>query len=79
MLHGAVLQRLARHAEAVEAFQRAARLADQPGTTWVAMGISLEAVGRNADALQAYRRSVGAGLAAQDIRTYAESRIRALN
>jgi len=27
-------------------FERAAKLADQPGTTWVAMGISLEAVGR---------------------------------
>ena len=73
------LQRLGRHAEAIDAFERAARLADQPGTTWVAMGISLEAVGRNADALQAYRRSIGAGLAAQAVRSYAENRIRALN
>ena len=79
VLHGAVLQRLGRHAEAVEAFERAAKLADQPGTTWVAMGISLESVGRKADALQAYRRSVGAGLAAQEVRSYAENRIRALN
>jgi MSHA biogenesis protein MshN len=79
LLHGAVLQRLGRHAEAVELFERAAKLADQPGTTWVAMGISLEAVGRKAEALQAYRRSVSAGLTAQEIRSYAENRIRSLN
>ena len=79
LLYGAVLQRLGRHAEAVDAFQRAAQTANQPGAIWVALGISFEATGRRAEALQAYRRSLGAGLVAQDARTYAESRIRALD
>jgi len=79
LLYGAVLQRLGRHAEAVEAFERAARTANQPGVIWVALGISLEAVGNRAEALQAYRRSLGAGPVAQDARAYAESRIRALD
>ena len=79
LLYGAVLQRLGRHAEAVEAFERAARITNQPGVIWVALGISLEAVGNRAEALQAYRRSLGAGPLAQDARAYAESRIRALD
>lgn len=79
LLHGAVLQRLGRHAEAIEAFQRAAKIANQTGTIWVALGISLEATGRKAEALQSYRRSLGAGALAQDVRAYAENRIRALN
>ena len=75
---GAVLQRLGRHAEAAEAFQNAARVGSQAGTTWVALGISLEAIGRKTDAVQAYKRSLG-GPMAQDARSYAESRIRALD
>lgn len=79
VLHGAVLQRLGRHAEAVEALERSAQIADQPGATWVAMGISYEALGRRSEALTAYRRSLGAGAVGQDVRAYAEGRIRALN
>lgn len=79
LLHGAVLQRLGRHAEAIEAFQRAAKIANQPGAIWVALGISLEATGRKVEALQSYRHSLGAGALAQDARSYAESRIRALD
>ena len=79
LLHGAVLQRLGRHAEAVEAFQRAAKISNQGGAIWVAMGISLEATGRKAEALEAYRLSLGAGATTQDVRAYAEGRIRALN
>jgi len=79
LLYGAVLQRLGRHAEAIEAFQSAAKISDQGGATWVALGISLEATGRKVEALQSYRRSLGAGTVAQDVRAYAEGRIRALN
>jgi hypothetical protein len=43
------------------------------------MGISYEATGRKAEALQAYRRSLGIAPIAQDVRAYAEGRIRALN
>jgi MSHA biogenesis protein MshN len=76
-LRGTVLQRMGRHPEAVEAYEVAVQGAAQPGTTWVGMGISLEAVGRKADAAQAYRRSLGGGLN-REVREYAESRVRAL-
>jgi MSHA biogenesis protein MshN len=76
-VRGAVLQRLGRHPEAVEAYQAAVQGAAQPATTWVGLGISLEAVGRKAEAAHAYRRSLGGGLT-REVRDYAESRVRAL-
>jgi MSHA biogenesis protein MshN len=79
LLHGVVLQRLGRHAEAVDVLQRATQISDQQGATWVAMGVSYEAMGRRPEALQSYRRSLGAAPLAQEVRTYAEGRIRALN
>ena len=77
-LRGAVLQRLARHGEAVDAYQTAIRGGAQPATTWVGLGISLEALGRKPDAAQAYRRALAAGPIAPEAREYAESRARAL-
>ena len=77
-LRGAVLQRLARHDEAVEAYQNAIRSGTQPATTWVGFGISLEALGRKPEAAQAYRRALAAGPIAPEAREYAESRARAL-
>jgi tetratricopeptide (TPR) repeat protein len=79
LLHGVVLQRLGRHAEAVDVLQRATQISDQQGATWVAMGVSFEAMGRRADALTSYRRSLSAAPLAQEVRAYAEGRIRALN
>jgi len=78
LVRGAVLQRLGRHTEAAEAFEHAARGGNQSGATLVALGISLEATGRKADALKAYRGSLAAPMA-QEARSYAESRIRALD
>jgi len=77
-LRGAVLQRLARHGDAIEAYQSAIRGGAQPATTWVGYGISLEAAGRRAEAAQAYRRALAAGPLAPEAREYAESRARAL-
>jgi MSHA biogenesis protein MshN len=77
-LRGAVLQRMQRHPEAVDAYQASVRGAPQPGTTWVGYGISLEALGRRSDAATAYRRSLGAGGLTREVREYAEARIRAL-
>ncbi|MGH8689792.1 MAG: tetratricopeptide repeat protein [Burkholderiales bacterium] len=77
-LRGAVLQRLARHGEAIEAYQNAIRGGAQPASTWVGYGISLEAAGRRAEAAQAYRRALAAGPIAPEAREYAESRARAL-
>jgi MSHA biogenesis protein MshN len=77
-MRGAVLQRLGKHAEAVEAYQNAIRTAPQPGTTWVGLAISLETLGRRPEAAQAYRRALDAGSLAAEAREYAESRARAL-
>src|SRR5438445_3772782 len=77
-MRGAVLQRLGKHAEAVEAYQNAIRNAPQPGTTWVGLAISLETLGRRPEAAQAYRRALDAGSLAAEAREYAEGRARAL-
>jgi MSHA biogenesis protein MshN len=77
-LRGAVLQRLSRHGEAIDAYENAIRGGTQPATTWVGFGISLEALGRRAEAAQAYRRALTAGPIAPEAREYAESRARAL-
>ena len=77
-MRGAVLQRLGKHAEAVEAYQNAIRTAPQPGTTWVGLAISLETLGRRPEAAQAYRRALDAGSLAAEAREYAEGRARAL-
>jgi MSHA biogenesis protein MshN len=77
-LRGAVLQRLSRHGEAVDAYENAIRSGAQPATTWVGFGISLEALGRRPEAAQAYRRALATGPIAPEAREYAESRARAL-
>ncbi|MGQ0544340.1 MAG: tetratricopeptide repeat protein [Betaproteobacteria bacterium] len=77
-MRGAVLQRLGRDAEAIEAFHVAVRGGPQPGTTWVNLGISLEAVGRKAEAAAAYRKAVANGPLAAEAREYAQARARAL-
>ena len=77
-MRAAVLQRLGKHAEAVEAYQNAIRIAPQPGTTWVGLAISLETLGRRPEAAKAYRRALDAGSLAPEAREYAESRARAL-
>jgi MSHA biogenesis protein MshN len=78
-MRGAVLQRVGRHGEAVEAYQNALRAGGaQPATTWIGLGISLESLGRRSEALTAYRRALSVGPIAQEARDYAENRARAL-
>jgi MSHA biogenesis protein MshN len=77
-LRGAVLQRLTRHGEAVEAYENATRGGTAAATTWVGFGISLEALGRRPEAARAYRRALAAGPIAPEAREYAESRAKAL-
>jgi MSHA biogenesis protein MshN len=76
---GAMLQRLGRHPEAVEAYQNAlGNGGGSAATAWVGYGISLEALGRRGDAAQAYRRALASGPIAAEAREYAENRARAL-
>ncbi len=77
-LRAAILQRLGRHGDAVEAYQHALRAAPQQATSWLGLAISLEALGRNPEAAEAYRRSLGAGPLAPEARDYAETRAAAL-
>jgi MSHA biogenesis protein MshN len=77
-MRGTVLQRLGRHAEAIDAYQAALRGATQPATSWIGLGISLEALGRQSEAAAAYRRALTAGPMEAQAREYAESRARAL-
>ncbi len=78
-LRGAALQRLGRHGEAVEVYQKAIRGGTQAATLWVSYGISLEATGRRPEAAQAYRRALAAGPIPPEAREYAEGRARALD
>lgn len=77
LVRGAVMQRLGRHDEAVEALQAATRLPNAPATGLVALGISLEASGRKTEALEAYKRSLEMALA-PETRSYALGRVRML-
>jgi tetratricopeptide (TPR) repeat protein len=77
-MRGAVLQRLGRDAEAIDAYQAAVRGGPQPGTTWIGLAISLETVGRKAEALNAYRKALADAPLAAEVREYAHARARAL-
>lgn len=54
---GSVLQRLARHGEAIPHYLAAVRLAPQAGLWYLGLGISLEAEGRAADTLESFQRA----------------------
>lgn len=78
-LRAVVLQRMGRHNEAVNAYQAALRSGPQQATTWMGLGISLEALGHRPEAAQAYKRALGAGALAAEAKEYAEARVRALD
>jgi len=77
-LHGAVLQRLGRHGPAADAYRLALGSAPQSGASWVGLGISLEAQGNLPEAAEAFRRGVASGTLANEVRAYAEQRVRQL-
>jgi MSHA biogenesis protein MshN len=77
MMLGAVLQRLGRDAEAVPVFQNATKLGAPPAPSLVALAISYEHLGKKREALHAYQQSL-ASQAPDEVRAYAETRIRAL-
>jgi MSHA biogenesis protein MshN len=77
-LRGTVLQKLGRHAEAVDAFQMSLRNLPQNGAGWMGLGISLEALGKKAEASDAFRRAAATGTLSAEVRSYAEQRSRQL-
>lgn len=77
-LLAAVEQRLGDHSAAVSRYMRALELNKQQGAWWVGLGISLEALGRTAEAGQAYKAArTSPGLSA-DLIAYVESRLKQL-
>jgi MSHA biogenesis protein MshN len=77
-LRGTVLRGLGRHAEAAQAYQTAVQARSTLPQAWVGLGISLEALNRRPEAAEAFRRALVAGPVSDDVRTFAEQRIRAL-
>lgn len=77
-LHGAVLQRLGRHEAAADAYRKALTTGRQSGAAWVGLGISLEALGKRPEAAEAFRRGAASGTLSNDVRMYAEQRVRQL-
>lgn len=75
-LVGAVQQRLGRHREAMEAYQAALRLSSASGSSWIGLGISLEALGHRPEAAEAFRRAIATGSLTEDLRRFAETRLR---
>jgi MSHA biogenesis protein MshN len=47
----------------------------QTGTSWVGLGISLEALGRRPEAAEAFRRGIATGGLSPDVRAYVEQRL----
>ena len=78
VLRGAVLQRMARHGEAADAYRLALGFGPQGGASWVGLGISLDALGRRPEAAEAFRRGVASGTLADEVRAYAAQRARQL-
>jgi MSHA biogenesis protein MshN len=74
--YAGLLQRQQKHAEAVEMFERALRVRSNSGIWLLGMGLSLEALGRVAEAQEAYRRAKAAGNLPGDLAAFADQRLR---
>jgi MSHA biogenesis protein MshN len=74
----ALYQRLDRHKEAIEQYQSALRLAPSSGIWWVGLGISLQAVERPKEALEAFTRARSAGNLAPNLHGFVDQKIRQL-
>jgi MSHA biogenesis protein MshN len=77
-LMAAILQKQARHVEAAELYSSLLRLDPQRGVWWAGFGISLEALGRRAEAQGAFERVRADTSAPADLRRYATERIAAM-
>ncbi len=74
--YAGLLQRQKKHAEAVGMFERALRLRPNAGVWLLGMGISLEALGRGAEAQEAFRRARATGNLTPELQSYADQRLR---
>jgi tetratricopeptide (TPR) repeat protein len=76
-LAGAVAQRAGQHELAVAEYGAALRSEPASSLAWVGLAVSLQALGRDTQALAAYRAAAGGELSA-DLRRFVEARISAV-
>lgn len=74
--YAGLLQRQQKHAEAIEQFSRALGQRGNVGVWLLGLGISLDALGRDSDAQEAYRRAKASGNLSPDLQTFADQRLR---
>ncbi len=74
--YAGLLQRQQKHAEAVAQFQRALAQRGNVGVWLLGFGVSLEALGRGAEAQEAYRRAKASGNLSADLQTFADQKLR---
>ena len=74
----ALLQRQERHAEAVQHYQAALSLAPNSAVWNMGLGISLQALNRNTDAQDAFRRAKASNALNADLQAFVDDRLRQL-
>jgi MSHA biogenesis protein MshN len=73
-LAGAIAQRAGQHERAVAEYGMALRSTPSNSLAWVGLAVSLQALGRNAQALAAYQAAAGGSLS-PEMRRFVEARI----
>ena len=66
------------HAEAAAAYRRVLQIAPKRAVWWMGLGLSLEALGDRARALQAYGRAQRLGTLTGEVRSFVDARVIAL-
>ena len=74
-LVGAAYQRRGNHREAADAYRTALRIHPGTGTSWLGLGISLEALNHPNEAAEAFRRALASGTLTAETRGFAETRL----
>jgi MSHA biogenesis protein MshN len=74
-LIGAAQQRAGRHRESMQAYQAALRLSPSSGSSWIGLGVSLEALGHRPEAAEAFRRAIATGSLTAELRGIADTRL----
>lgn len=78
LMRATVLQRMGRHSEAADAYRSSLQLQASSPQGWIGLGISLEALKQRPEAAEAFRRALAAGPVSDELKTFAEQRLRAL-